>query len=152
MNWMDIYLSRGVALGEPSIKEILVANQYSAEYGLILKPEDALLLITERNRTVRNLGRVETSLGVVSCLIKAFCTSPYVNQDEYVRILNELIEIFYQFKNETNDFVDDDELVNVMCEYYNHSCQGSLELLRYRYLPQYAATIKEGITGRKAEG
>jgi hypothetical protein len=151
LNWVDIYFSRGLALDEPSVKEILAANKYSSAFGLKLKPEEALLLIAERNRIIRDLGRVETGLEIITSIINAFCSSVFINSDEYVSILNELVEIFYLFKNETENYVDDDELVNVMSELYNNSCQGSLELLRYKELPRYAANIKEGLSGRKAE-
>jgi hypothetical protein len=151
LNWMDIYLSKGVALDEPSVTEILDTNQNSTAFGLRLKPEDAVLLIKERNRAIRNTGRVETGLGVLTRIINVFCRSAYINSNDYVQTLGDLVQIFYLFKNETEDYVDDDELVIVMSEYYNHSCKGSLELLKYKELPQYAARVKEGFSRRKAE-
>jgi len=60
--------------------------------------------------------------------------------------LNELIEIFYYFKNETLDQISDDELISLMKKYFDQSCQGSVELLQNRELVALAHNIRYGIS------
>lgn len=40
-----------------------------------------------------------------------FSNSPFISQFNYVTTLNDLIETFYYFKNETLDEISDDELI-----------------------------------------
>ena len=57
-----------------------------------------------------------------------------------------MIEIFYYFKNETLDLIGDDELIELMRDYYENRCKGSLELLKYRELEKLSKNIRYGIT------
>ena len=47
-------------------------------------------------------------------------------------MLNALLELFYIFKNETNDKLSDDELLSFMKKSFDGDCFGSLELLAGR--------------------
>ena len=62
-------------------------------------------------------------------LIEAFCDSPYINQENYAETLYELIEIFYEYKNETMDLITDGELIEFMKISFDGICQGDLEYL-----------------------
>lgn len=53
-----------------------------------------------------------------------------MDQEHYVDTLNELQEIFYYLRNETEDKFSDAKLIQLMNEFYNGSCAGSIELLR----------------------
>ncbi len=53
-----------------------------------------------------------------------------MDQDNYVETLNELQEIFYYLRNETEDKIGDVKLINQMMDYFNGPCAGSIELLR----------------------
>ena len=82
---------------------------------------------------------------MVKKIIEKFCDSPYISQYNYLDTINELIDIFYYYKNETMDEISDDELIGLMYKYYNSSCQGSLELLKGRELDRIADNIKYGV-------
>ena len=45
-------------------------------------------------------------------------------------IINEMHEIFYHIKNETEDKIIDDSLIKLMREYFEGPCGGSSELLK----------------------
>ena len=62
-------------------------------------------------------------------LIKEFCDSPYINQENYAETLYELVEIFYEYKNETLDLITDDELIKFMKKSFDEIAQGDLEYL-----------------------
>jgi len=45
-------------------------------------------------------------------------------------------------KNETEDSIGDDELISLMQESFNHSCEGSIELLKNRELALFARNMR----------
>ncbi|MEN6463331.1 MAG: DUF6323 family protein [Syntrophomonas sp.] len=143
MNFVDIYKSMEGTLEKLTIGEVLKTNEESKKYGLVLTAEEANVIIETRNLAIKNYGRVELGIEVVKKIIAAFCTSPYINSQDYASTLNELIEIFYYMKNETEDRIGDDELIGIMKEYFNNSCSGSAELLRNRELPLFAINFRQ---------
>ncbi len=142
MNLIDIYASIGGDLEQLTMVEVLRINEESQKYGLVLTAAEANVLIESRNRAIRNHGRVELGIEVVKKIIAAFCSSPFINLDEYAWTLNELVEIFYYMKNETEDSMGDDELISIMQKFFNTSCQGSVELLRDRELAMLANNFR----------
>lgn len=141
-NFLDIYPS-GTGKIEPlTLGEVLDTNLESQKYGLMLTVSEGRELIEARNRVIRNHGRVELSIGVVQSIVNAFCPSPYINQDDYAATLNELLEIFYFMKNETEDTIGDDELLDIMKDFFNNSCRGSLELLKNREMSGFADKLR----------
>jgi len=85
---------------------------------------------------------VELGIEVIKKIIAAFCSSPYIHAFEYAGILGELVETFYYMKNETRDLISDDDLISVMRELFDNQSRGSLELLRYRDLEEYARQLR----------
>ncbi|PKM76913.1 MAG: hypothetical protein CVU90_10065 [Firmicutes bacterium HGW-Firmicutes-15] len=142
MNLIDIYHSTGVLIKPLTIVEVLSTNKESQKYGLALTAAEAHELIESRNQAVRNHGRVELGIEVVKQIISAFYSSSYINREDYALTINELVEIFYYMKNETEESIGDDELISIMQEFYNTSCRGSLELLRDRELAILADSIR----------
>lgn len=142
---LNLYHYTKNSLIQFSISELVKTNQISRTYGLALTDQQAAELVQVRNRAVQSHGRVELSIDVVKKIIAAFCSSNYIHQDEYAQILGELIEIFYYMKNETEDLLGDEELIAIMKEYFETSCQGSLELLVNRELYLFARKLRSEI-------
>ncbi|MDD6042512.1 MAG: DUF6323 family protein [Eubacteriaceae bacterium] len=111
------------------IDSILQCNEDTAEYGLVLSEQQALALAQTRNTSLKSNKRVEFGKGVVDKLIMAICDSPYINQDNYEETLHDLIETFYNTKNNTWDRVSDDDLIAFIKKAFNGCCHGSMELL-----------------------
>lgn len=80
--------------------------------------------------------------GIIDQLIEAFCDSPFLCQENYAPTLQSLIELFYQYKNETSDQLRDEELIRAMKEAFDGICQGSLALLAERELDRLAREIR----------
>jgi hypothetical protein len=80
--------------------------------------------------------------GIIGKLIKAFCDSPYMNKQNYSETLERLLEIFYYYKNETDEKLSDNELIDYMKTFFNGSCEGSLELLESRELDSLARALR----------
>ena len=111
------------------IANIKKCNEYTNKYGLILSDNQISNLLEKRKETLKETGRIELRVGIIDKLIKEFCDSPYVNQENFAETLYELIEIFYEYKNETMDLITDDELLAFMKKSFDGICQGNLEYL-----------------------
>lgn len=127
-----------------AVNQIIRTNDKSLRYGLTLSPQDALQLVETRNETLLALGRIEVGSATIGKIIEAFCDSAYIQQEEYSSTLQELIEIFFYAKNETLDLLSDDELIELMKDYFEHRCRGSLELLKHREMELLARKVRFG--------
>jgi hypothetical protein len=129
-----------------AITEIINCNEITLRYGLMLSQEEAQELVETRAEALSRNGRMEFAGGIINKLIIEFCDSPFLSQSNYAATLNELIETFYYFKNETLDEISDDELISLMKKYFDQKCQGSVELLQNRELESLARNIRYGIS------
>ena len=111
------------------IANIKKCNEYTSKYGLVLSDNQISNLLERRKETLKETGRIEFREGIVDKLIKEFCDSPYINKENYAETLYELIEIFYEYKNETMELIADDELIEFMKKSFDEICQGDLEYL-----------------------
>lgn len=130
---------------QQAVEEIVSSNEKTINYGLKLTVEEAKILLVTKNQSLKNNGRVEFGGIIIKKIIEAFCDSPYISQYNYVDTIDELINIFYYYKNETLDYISDDELIEIMKNFFDGSCQGSLELLENRELYKVEKNIKNGV-------
>ena len=84
---------------------------------------------------------MELGGGAARAIISAFCDSPYITQEDYAETLQGLIELFYDFKNDTYDRVSDEALIRCMKHAFDGECRGSLELLADEALPELARRL-----------
>lgn len=127
----------------PAQQEIRECNEYSGRFGLTLSEKEITSLVTSRAEALRASGRIEFGGGIIPKFIKAFCDSPYIEQDNYADTLAELQEAFYYFKTEAMDRFSDDELIEYMVKVFNGRAQGSVEYLlgtSLEALARYART------------
>lgn len=134
-----------VTVNNLAITEIIKCNEITLRYGLALSPNEARELVATRTEALSSNGRIEFAGGIINKLIMKFCDSSFLTRYNYASTLNDLIEIFYYFKNETLDELGDDELISLMKKYFDHNCQGSVELLQNRELEALARNIRYGI-------
>lgn len=124
-NYLDIVNKRK----QIEITNIKKCNEYTSKYGLVLSDNQIGNLLERRKETLKETGRIEFREGIIDKLIKEFCDSPYIDQENYAETLYELIEMFYEYKNETMDLITDDELIEFMKKSFDGICQGDLEYL-----------------------
>ena len=129
-------------ISKMAVQEVLNCNDLSSKFGLVLTKKDATELVQTRTEALKSNGRIEFGGGVIEKIIYEFCDSPYINKQNYVSTLNELVEIFYYYKNETLDAISDDELISYMKKAFNGVCQGSLEILSERELYNLSRKIR----------
>lgn len=114
---------------QTEIANIKKCNEYTSKYGLILSDNQINNILERRKETLKETGRIEFREGIIDKLIKKFCDLPYINQENYAETLYELVEIFYEYKNETMDLFTDDELIKFMKKSFDEIAQGDLEYL-----------------------
>lgn len=127
-----------------SAMEIEKLNDYTTRFGLSLTYREAVELIEARSHVLKSYGRIEFGGGVIDKIIKEFCDSPYISKHNYSETLNELMDMFYFYKNETMDILSDEELIKFMKEKFDGVCQGSLEFLSGTILDGMARNLRSG--------
>lgn len=133
---------------EAKEKELLtVCNERTERFGLVLSETDKQELMLCRNNSLKKHRRVEFGGSILDKIIYAFCDSQYVSQDNYLKILEKLQDMFYEFKNEMQDKMNDEELIHFMREQYEEVCFGDLDYLEGTCLPRMAAAIRGGYRG-----
>ena len=92
------------------IENIKKCNEYISQYGLALSENQINNLLERRKETLKETGRVELRRGIIDKLIKEFCDSPYINQENYAETLYELIldnkELQRYIKKNLNSIVE----------------------------------------------
>ena len=110
-------------------QELHDSNEFSIKYGLVLSENQIQNLVQRRFEALKDVGRIEFGTGILKKLIYAFSDSPYIHQQNYEETLLELQDAFYYFKNETDDRLSDDELIEYMKDTFDGKAQGSIEYL-----------------------
>ena len=141
----ELMLFDNFLIEKQAVSEVLLCNTITADYSLVLSEEQALELVETRSYSLKNVGRIEFGGGIIEKVILSFANSPYISQYRYAEIVNELVEIFYYFKNETLDLISDDDLIGYMKKYFDGVCQGSLNQLKDRELERMAKNVRLGL-------
>ena len=129
--------------------QVLLTNQYTQKYGLVLSQEDTELILEGRKSALQEQRRVEFGESILPRIIFEFCDSAYIRQDNYTQTLLRLQEIFFLYKNEMEDEITDDELLHFMKEQFETICYGDLEYLEGTCLTGFAEAIRAGYRGYK---
>ncbi|MGN0204508.1 MAG: DUF6323 family protein [Coprococcus sp.] len=137
-NWLEM-MSK-----QTQLQKLLETNQYTEQFGLVLSAQDTELLVTERMDTLKRERRVEFGQSILPALIYSFCDSAYIRQENYVETLIRLQEIFFMYKNEMEDELTDEELLNFMKEQFETVCYGDLDYLEGTCLEIFAEAVRAG--------
>lgn len=129
---------------QQTLLQIRECNVYSKRFGLTLSDAEIMCLMDYRISTLKGLGRVEFTNDVIKKLIFEFCDSAYIQADNYLETLQDLLEIFYYFKNESLEELSDDELIQVMKQYFETECEGSVEYLQETILEDISRNVRYG--------
>ena len=126
---------------------IISMNEKTFKYGLSLSQEDVSDILAARKNTFIDESRIEFGKSILPKLIETFCDSSYISQNDYKDSIIRLQEIFFRYKNETEDELSDDELLTIMREQFEESCFGSFELLEGTILELFAEAVRRGYRG-----
>ena len=125
---------------------LIALNRETAEYGLLLSPDEARALAETRTFELHDVGRVEFGESAVVPLARGFASSPYVTRNNWYETLEELTGIFYRLKSATFDRIGDAELIGIMRDAFDSRAHGSTELLEGRELDILARRVRAGYT------
>lgn len=139
---LDLMLFTSSLIQKQAVSEIMRLNETTGRHGLVLTEQQAIELVNTRSQSLSSTLRIEFGGGVIDKIITVFCDSPHIVPGNYAETLNELIEIFYYYKNETLDIISDHNLMKIMKTFFDGECQGSLELLKSRELNKIARLYK----------
>ena len=142
-NWISLLQNQN------QLSKVIETNQYTEQFGLTLSQQDAQLILDNRKDELKVQRRVEFGEGIAPKIIREFCDSDYIDQNNYVNTIIRLQEIFYLYKNEMNDEITDDELLHIMREQYDKLCFGDLEYLETTCLANFAQAIRAGYDGHR---
>ena len=134
-------------------QEVRECNAYSGNFGLVLSESEITELVSCRAEALRASGRIEFGGGILPKLIRAFCDSPYIDQNHYADTIAELQEAFYYFKTESMDRFSDEELIEFMVKVFNGRAQGSAEYISgtsLEALARYARTNYDPFNAEEA--
>ncbi|MEG1719014.1 MAG: DUF6323 family protein, partial [Clostridia bacterium] len=81
---------------------------------------------------------------IINKIILGFCNSAYISMYNYEETLNNLVELFFYYKNETNDLMSDDELIEFMSKEFEGKAFGSIDKLRDDCLEKLVQNLKNG--------
>lgn len=140
--WLDVLQSSLPV--ENTVSSIISTNEYTGKYGLVLTEEQALRLCETRKKALQLEDRVEFGRGIIDKLIYEFCDSPNINSVNFEDSLHELIRAFYRFKNETEDRINDEELMKLMHKLFDEICRGDFELLETEELDKLSRSVRDG--------
>lgn len=132
------------SIDNKEVEAICNVNKDIYEYGITISKQDAKEIIITKRESLKKNGRVEFKESIINEIIKKFSSSPFVYKSNYKNIFCELVEIFYEYKNETMEVIGDEELIDAMASYFNNYCQGSLELLEGKVLYKIAENVRMG--------
>lgn len=137
-NWVDLIQNSN------QLSKVVETNQDTERFGLTLTEQDAQLILDERKHVLSEQKRVEFGESIVPKIIREFCDSDFIDQNNYVSTIIRLQEIFYLYKNEMQDKITDDELLHLMKEQFEISCFGDLDYLESTCLAEVAEAIRAG--------
>lgn len=148
MDFMSIFNSEFNSLTNFKMKnDILSTNNFSSKFGLILSENDAEMLIQAGASSIKDNDRIEFGESATIKIINKFLQSSYISQDNYAETIAGLIDVFYTAKDECYDMLSDEELIDIMFDFFEVESGGSLEILQNRDLDLLCRKIRSEALG-----
>lgn len=132
------------ALKSRRIQELTALNKELKEFNLVITAADAEEILDARSRALKNQGRIELDTSVTQSLLKRLSQSSYIIQENYIKYINDLYEVFHFIKNSTSDFISDDDIMDAIMIYFEKVCGGSTELLMGKGVEKITDNFKRG--------
>ena len=114
---------------EEEINQIMKCNKVSIQYGLTLTLQDIEGLLETKQKILQDVGRIEFDSTILQQMVYEFCDSLFIHKYNYVETMTQLLEIFYYYRDATEDYLSDEEIIRYMKMAFDGCCQGSLYYL-----------------------
>lgn len=126
---MDKKMLFQMVQNKEEINRIVKCNEVTNQYGLALTIEDVEELLETKQKVLQEVGRVEFHSTLLEQIIYEFCDSLFIHKYNYVESINRVLEIFYYYRDATEDYLSDEEIIQYMKMAYDGCCQGSFDYL-----------------------
>ena len=100
--------------------------------GFLISESDAKYLINCQKKILEDTDRVIINYDILKNIILNFKDNSY---DDITDISSKMLTIFFEMKNNTRDLIDDDMLIKILFDIYEHYVYGCVELMD-NYLDQ----------------
>lgn len=123
MNVMVLYQN-----DQKNVENLVSMNEITKDKNLVLSQKEIMMLIENKNSTLKDIGRVEIGKSIIDDLVYDFYDSDYIDSDNYFDTINELVNIFYMYQDKFSDYLTDEEIIEYLRNNFDEM-GGSLELL-----------------------
>jgi hypothetical protein len=111
------------------VSSILKCNEVLQKHGLILSEKNAYELLKTQQDTVKDVGRIEFKNTIIEDIVTIFSDSIFFTKYDFADQIQEIIEIFYYYREVTEGIVSDEDLIKYLYLSFEGPCQGSLSWL-----------------------
>src|SRR5574344_1544124 len=112
------------------LNEVMELNNVIKRHKLVITKQAATELINNRNNNLKERGLLEINSENLKNLILEFSVSEYITQPEYVYILEEVTNIFYDFRQQLPNRISDENIIKTLIDKFENRYFGSYKSLR----------------------
>ena len=128
MNYLVCLLRLGSKYSETELRNAAFAAL--EDNVIVLFDEDIHDISLIREKAVSENGLVEVGAGAVAKIMKALLSSGYVDKYNYVQTVCEMADVFYFIKGETDEELNDNEIIGELVREFNGEAGGAIELIQ----------------------
>lgn len=113
--------------------ELTSLQEKTAANGIILSEKDYEMIVAGNKNLLKIHDRFEFGKSAAIKIAEKFSESAYADKKNFAEMVTELTDFFYDVKNAADESVNDEELIEILFDYFENRCGGSIELLTSRY-------------------
>jgi|GEM_PF-1347518 len=128
------------------VNNVLECNNRSLDFGLALTQKQVEQIVETRDQALQTNQRIEFQSTIIEDIIEEFMDSQFITKYNYAEIIEGLIEIFYYYKDATEEYnLSDEEIIHYLKVAYDGVCQGSLDSLYEEQLSKLIDSISQNL-------
>ena len=128
------------------VNKVLECNNRSLDFGLALTQKQVEQILETRDQALQTNQRIEFQSTIIEDIIEEFMDSEFITKYNYAEIIEGLIEIFYYYKDATEEYnLSDEEIIHYLKVAYDGVCQGSLDSLYEEQLSKLIDSISQNL-------
>jgi len=128
------------------VNKVLECNNRTLNFGLALTQKQVEQILETRDQALQTNQRIEFQSTIIEDIIEEFMDSQFITKYNYAEIIEGLIEIFYYYKDATEEYnLSDEEIIHYLKVAYDGVCQGSLDSLYEEQLSKLIDSISQNL-------
>lgn len=126
---MELISSLHALSVQGAVRELTSCEDVLDQNGITLHERDMLDIARANDDALRGRGRIALCGGTLRQLAWTFADSPHLCQSNFAQTMCALLPLFYELKNELEDEVPDDELMQALRDAFDGRAHGEIEAL-----------------------